>query len=88
MSIRFPRRNDVTNLFVTHRHDDEQDAPFGHPYDLNSLLSIDKARIDILKPVRVFERGDGIPEIDAVMAQIRGCLVIIPLVLHRNTLSE
>src|ERR1700736_2536979 len=68
MPFSFPRRNDVTTLFATHRHDDEQDASLGHPYHLNSLLPIGEPCIDILQPVRIFECGDGIREINAVIA--------------------
>jgi hypothetical protein len=72
MSCSFPRRNDVTKVFVLHCHNDEQDAPLGHAYYLNSLLPIGESHIDILKPVWIFECGDSIHEIDAVVAQIRG----------------
>lgn len=78
----------MTNLFVAYRYDDKQDASFGHPYDLSSLLPIGEARIDILKSIRIFKRSNGIPEIDAVISQIRGCLAIIPLVPHRSSLSD
>jgi hypothetical protein len=40
----------------------------GHAYYLNSLLPIGESHIDILQPVRVFECGDSIHEIDAVVA--------------------
>src|SRR5216683_6957278 len=88
MTFSFPRRNDVTKVFITHRHDDEENAPLGHPYHLKSLLAISEARIDILKPIRIFECADGIAEVDAVITKIRGCLAVVPFVLHRGTLPR
>src|SRR4051812_20893810 len=64
MSCSFPRRNNVTNVFASHRHRHEQDAPLGHAYYLNSLFPIRESHIDILQSVRIFEGGDSIHEID------------------------
>lgn len=41
--------------------------------------------IDIFQPARIFERSDSIPEIDAGIAQVRGCLAIVPLAAFRRT---
>ena len=41
-----------------------------------------KTTVDLLKPVWIFKRCDGIPEIDAVLAEVLGRHRGISLVIH------
>src|SRR6185295_13211728 len=80
-----PGRDDAARPVTAQGRDHEQDVAGRHtddPYPFFLVLT----SVDLLEPVRVLDRCDGIHKVDAVLAAILRSLCGIPLVLHLKKL--
>jgi hypothetical protein len=77
--VLLPRRYNSASVFVTQRHNDEQQTARGHADDLNPFLAVPESGIDFFDTVCIGESSDGIHEIHAVFLNVRGSFVIVPL---------
>jgi hypothetical protein len=62
--------------------DHEEDSVDRHADDPDPLFTVLEAGVDLLEPVRILNRRDGISKVDAVPVAILSSLGGIPLLLH------
>src|SRR5829696_3245451 len=67
-----PGRDDAARLVIAQGRDDEQDSADRDTDDPYPLFPVLKTAVDLLEPVRVLNRCDGIRKIDAVPPAILG----------------
>jgi len=53
-----------------------------HTDDPDPLLAVFDFSVDVLEPVWVFKRRNGIEKVDAMFAMIQGSFGVIPFVSH------
>ena len=53
-----------------------------HPNDLNPLLAVNEPHVDFFQAVWIFEGGNGIRKIHAVLAKVIGGFAIVPFIMH------
>jgi hypothetical protein len=54
----------------------------GHSGDPDPLLALLGPRIDLLEAVRIFQGGNGVQKIQAMLATVLGFFGLIPFVVH------
>jgi hypothetical protein len=75
----------LAKIFVTHRGDDEEDVAARHTNGAGTFLVIGETIIDILNPVRVGQRANGINEVDPMLDQVGRGFRVVPFVVIRDT---
>jgi hypothetical protein len=83
-----PGGDDPARPVIALGRDDKQKTAHRHADDPYPLLPVFPPRIDLLEPVRVLDRCDGIEKIDAVLAAIRGCLRGISFITTVKNISN
>jgi hypothetical protein len=84
MSCGPPGGDDAARPFTVQSRDDKKDIADRHTDDPHPFFPVLKPGVDLLEPVRVLNRCDGIQKVDAVPAAILGSLRGIPLVIHHG----
>jgi hypothetical protein len=67
-----PGRDDAARPLGTEGRDHEEDSADRHADDSDPFFTVLEAGVDLLEPVLILNRGDGIRKVDAVPAAILG----------------
>jgi hypothetical protein len=82
MARGFPSRDDPTGRFIAYRGHNKQNSAVGHSNNERPLFSMLQCGIGLFQPIWIFQSGDGIGKINAMLTAVQGPLGFVPLIFH------
>jgi len=83
-----PGRYDPAGALAAERRSDEERPSRSHPDDLDTLLVIGEAGVDLLEAVRIFEGCDRVHKIYAMLTNVLGGFALVPIILHARFVPD